>query len=1134
MIKQRSLIFIMIGLTIISAFLICYVLYSKATHEGFYPVSDDRIALGNDAVRMYNDFAATQRPDHLGVIAGGIKGDGQLHKALETGAYENNSNNRQSLASPNYDDEFKYKAPPEMKEIMARIAKCESVKSWDCNAFEDPEFMRYCGICTKDRTTYDNKDHIGGLYIDPQSATEGAKAAAKTGKPYTYTPSAGTCGGEFILGRPYCDIQQDRDDCRKAQSFDSAGDKCALCMNAVEPNRFVYINDRKDKSGGYGLKYKKQIHFPVNLRICLAQTAGIQITVEDDKGKVVGSIDRTKGFIGNSDTALLTLRDCYEGKRFKVKIRLPRFKNYEWTSDDKTQIAELSGPKHAKLVRAMYGPNINDYKKDDDRAVDVSAYVKSHFGITDCSKFSVSATNDGLGGDPTYGIYKQLRLVYSDNGTDFAYAYTGEGGVSKPVADDNFKRLCPVGASVKDAERAVCETNEGRAYVEGNITNYYGATAATGGGRCVEQLPKTVQGIAGMWESFGGAVKRYLPINHSVVMINGLNVDAIGPPILGTIKNSKYHKDKPRSQIVDLPDYLFWFWAKDHTSAECEFLLEVPATLRDPTHIDDMKLCPSGPLIQTKEASAKLQASVCEKAVDGKPQGPGSYTLDCIKSLYLASGCTPAGSGIPTTVAKAKTLMKDSMTGADLELSDIVDMFDNMYAIATTGSDTGGARATSEEYSRMAEECLGKIILDPCDTPQKLTGPHTMECLDFLFRNAGKNNANVGSTYNGLTNRSSGTDRTKSTPVMYCQRNGTLSPIASNGKPNFDAIQQANSHGGVGGVKEFYRQIHYDANFNTNPSSQKLALNQCYGVRVNIKPPTSKGIKARYLMIRPTQLRTDGYLQIAYLQVFNVQDVDVAANKPATAASVFDNSVASIAVTGQAGTRNYPNIYHSATPNPNTEWWMIDFGGVEEIAYAVYYNRSDCCDQRSRGMRVQLLSTDMSVVKEQQLVGGMVETVMFANAKPASLIRMGIAFTFIPAKDPGSVLSGLPTGEVMINKNVRTKVFADTTDFVVYAANNNLGGCFSFKHKTSDRWIRQQGFRLRLTNDDRSTAFKTESSFKVVDSVAGNPGEISFESAANPGMYLLTAENGGVYIGSAVDRDQQTRASWLLPVTRNN
>jgi hypothetical protein len=475
--------------------------------------------------------------------------------------------------------------------------------------------------------------------------------------------------------------------------------------------------------------------------------------------------------------------------------------------------------------------------------------------------------------------------------------------------------------------------------------------------------------------------------------------------------------------------------------------------------------------------------------------------------------------------------MKNKFTGQNKDIDEIIQDMDTLYAIAFTGKDLNNNEVGDEEYMQASEDCFGKVIFNPCDTAQKETGPHTVKCLDYLFRNAGKDNDGVGSTYSGVFSRSSGTDRTKKTPVMYCQRLGSMSPIGADGQPNFDAIQAANSYGSVSNVKEFYRKIHYDANFNTNATDQKIALNQCYGVAIRTKKPICKGVKARYVYVRPSLLSGDNWIQISQLQVFNNYDLCVSQGKPTQATSTYaggaDGSVASKAVDGQAKNRNHPGEFHAGSTNANTEYWMVDLGKTEEVAYVVYYNRADCCQHRARGMRVQLVDEANQVVKEKQLTGAMVDTLMFSNAKPSGLIRTAADFMFIPGRYSGSVLFPMPGGDTFIR--TMASVSRNTTMFMVEAPTNGQGGAFSFRHKETNRYLRCQGFRARVSNDDGSDAFKRESSFKVIESVAGNPGEISFEPISNPGLYLSVADNMGLFFGPVANVNQQKLASWRVP-----
>jgi hypothetical protein len=1226
-------------LIIISIAIICiYFLYQYLSpiKEGFYPVNEARIELGNTARHRYNDFADTQDVVRGNVIPEGPQGDSMLERMLRGPTYEGNGQkvSRGPAASVNYDDEFDYLASPQGNLIMARVKKCESYTSWNCGAFEDPEFDKYCGICTSNGQNHIGKPHVGGLYIDSDSKTRTKKMADEAGTKPEYAPTVGICKGEFITSRPHCDIQKDRDDCSKAQSFEDqhVKAKCALCVQSPDENKFVYIGGRAGKEANYALKPAKPVEFKVRLRFGVADATSAKIVVTRNADQKV-----YKGaFIQGTNVYIVDIDKAYENEKYNILITYPEYRPYNWTTENITRIDSLANPKRAKLVRAAYGPFIGDHTKDDPRAVDVSKYIKEKFNIQDCSKTEVVASNDGLGGDPTYGIYKQLRLVYSDNGSDFVYAFTGEGGKSKPVVDAKFEQLCPVGMSVKDAEKIVCETNldsslNGNIYTDGKNDNYrlddasqatgtapnkvifysacdYGGKATElaygdynfarliaagyqndtlqslkvpdgitvtlwehdiGGGRplivskdtpclkafnymntvsscqmsssstgakCIQQIPKRTRGIVGVWESLGHA-PRVVPINHSLVSINGFDVGENGPPTLGTVQGSKYFKtDVPPSKLPNIPNYLFWFWEKNRQSSMCDFTVVVPATLRDTSVLEDTIICPTGPLASTPEAAKRLQAGACEKlGPGGVPQGPGTYSLECVKSLYLASGCTNEGKTYPSNAEKARAITQDSSTGTENDADTFSYALAEMYTIATTAFNFAGLRVEDDTHAKALDDCFGKVVGDPCDTPFKATGPHTVKCLNYLYKNAGKNNPEIGQTYPGVYSRSSGTDRTSKTPTMYCQNKGSMSPVDPKGQPNADAIQAANSYGGIEAVREFYRLMHYNANFSKNVNEQKIALNQCYGVGVKTKTPTCKGTKARYVRVMQSMIVPNAHIQIAQLQVFNVFDTNVALKKPTSCASQWDSSSGpSLAVDGNASsTRQWP-IYHDMAQRnwsraTSDEFWQVDLQQEEEIAYIVYYNRFDCCRERSRGMRIQLLDSQGVVVKEKTLVGGTVETVMFSNARPSTLLRTGTELQFAPGRYPGSVISVKSSGEILVSKKeAGNPSFLQSAVFVVVAGNDNTGSTFSFKHKFSNNFLRSQGFRVRASADDNTDAFRRETSFKVSDSISGSPGEVSYESMATANTYLSVAENMGVYISSGKTPAEQRMCSWFI------
>jgi hypothetical protein len=286
--------------------------------------------------------------------------------------------------------------------------------------------------------------------------------------------------------------------------------------------------------------------------------------------------------------------------------------------------------------------------------------------------------------------------------------------------------------------------------------------------------------------------------------------------------------------------------------------------------------------------------------VNGREQGPGTYTDACIKSLFLKSGCKMEGHGYPRTPDMIKKLAYKQVRGPpgapadilnhvlkvlpDLQppagiyerlqpemiknsynnaarnntlptwLADMNDLLeqnnmvyippmvstsdalvdeDIMIAVQQTKeeADTPYKRGDNLKLLEKANlDCYGKFEFNPCAGPNEATGPHTMECLDFLFKNSGKNISSIGKTYNQSFDRTSGTDRIPDKPIMYCTRKGKLSPIDEKGNVNMDAVQKANSQGGVVEVRKFYDDNHRKANYSLDKDTQYKAMYDCYGL----------------------------------------------------------------------------------------------------------------------------------------------------------------------------------------------------------------------------------------------------------------------------------------------------------------
>ena len=1124
MLGSSRLMIILLVLIIIT--FVYFHFFHNKIHEGFYPVTNERINFERETgKRRYNDYSDTVDPEKAGVIPNGAEGDILLNKLLLTPDYEG-SKNTETSGGLTFVNELKYKAPPLNSDILERILLCERLQTWNCESLSDPKFKQYCGICTSNGQDHLGNKHIGGLYIDPEVKAK-AMSEVKNGEKYVVEPTAGTCSGEFITERPYCDVQKDRYECSTVQGFeDKIGQsKCALCANSPGGNQYVYVGSRGNEDVNYKL-YGNPTQFKIRLRFAVTHPseATIVVTRSEDNKVFNGS------FIIGTNTYIVDLPNASENERYNIKIRYPEYKDHQFTSEEATRIKNMSTPRYAPLQNAFYGPVIdgdNGFLKDDPRAIDVTDTIKS-LNIKDCSRTKIPVGVDTIGKDPTPGVEKQLRLVYSNDSIEFAYAYGQDGSQTSSVDTKSFDTLCSPPISKSLAEKQVCENDidgnfiPNRIYSGGNNTGYFGTSSKI---QCVQTIKPTARGIVGVWESVG-KVPRTVPLDISVVRVNGYDVGDEGVRTLGTLKGSSiFKKLVTPSLAVNIPQNLFWFWAKQSTLTNCDFTVQVPATLRDPSVAEDLKLCPTGPLIVTKEAATNLGQGACEKLVNGKPQGPGNYSDDCIRSLFLSLGCSVEGKAYPNTREKVMSFTVDSLTKSDNSIDTITDNITNLHTVATTGKNTDGLVVEQSSYVKATLDCFGTTITNPCDTAFKDSGPQKPDCLDYLFRNAGKDNQSIGQTYPGMYNRSSGTDRIDKAPIMYCQRTGSLSPYGADGKINDDAVSQANSYGSVQAIREFYRQVHADANFNQDSVKQQNALMKCYGVGVVSKKSICKGIFARYVAIRPSY-KSDNIIQISQLEVYDVNGNNVSAKQPTKSSIPYEPTQSASAVDGRAAVREFPDLFSSQNDNTldkSQTYWMVDLGKSTEVSYVMYYNRVSYSN-RAIGMRLQLLDENKILVKQKTFSGGLIETVLFSDVKPSGLLRTGTKVSFSPGRFSGSKLSITAGGEVLIR---RQNAGGEDTSFIALAGNAPVPGSFSFKHASSERYIRVQGFRIRVADDDGTNAFKSETTFVVSDSLAGNPGEVSYESVSTPGNYLCVSDNMGVYLTKVNSPIDKRNCSWI-------
>ena len=123
------------------------------------------------------------------------------------------------------------------------IRNAETIKSSDCNAFDNADFAYHSGICHEGGIDSGGNPTIGGLYISiDDKETAEIMAERMNSKEVNYTPTVGKCDPyRFSTSKQQClDIQNELN-CIKKQSFDVNG--CGLCF---ADDTYHYIDSKTE------------------------------------------------------------------------------------------------------------------------------------------------------------------------------------------------------------------------------------------------------------------------------------------------------------------------------------------------------------------------------------------------------------------------------------------------------------------------------------------------------------------------------------------------------------------------------------------------------------------------------------------------------------------------------------------------------------------------------------------------------------------------------------------------------------------------------------------------------------------------------------------------------------------------
>ena len=171
--------------------------------------------------------------------------------------------------------------------LWASIDKCESVKTMDCGAFDDPEFEKICGICLDIGKNSDSVPATGGMVLLSEDKNLAKESASSNYLP-NYTPTLGFCpAGKMVSTKAECLKLQRQLLCRKNSSYSLEG--CSQCYSDTTYS----IVDPKTSPGvvtgsghilvvGKGILNIEEQGFPAKAGIKLHETNPYKVNV---KGK---------------------------------------------------------------------------------------------------------------------------------------------------------------------------------------------------------------------------------------------------------------------------------------------------------------------------------------------------------------------------------------------------------------------------------------------------------------------------------------------------------------------------------------------------------------------------------------------------------------------------------------------------------------------------------------------------------------------------------------------------------------------------------------------------------------------------------------------------------------------------------
>ena len=244
----------------------------------------------------------------------------------------------------------------------------------------------------------------------------------------------------------------------------------------------------------------------------------------------------------------------------------------------------------------------------------------------------------------------------------------------------------------------------------------------------------------------------------------------------------------------------------------------MPTSLDEPMYADEKESCPSGPIVTTEVGAGLMGANSCFK-----PDGSFNPSLYCMQQLFQSAGGTTEGKAFPTTEAAAAALAVKNAAGKP-SLDATMQRFNDRSNVAIYGVDANGAPQKFDKIKEAALEMLGITMNNPCDGPMAQTGPHSQECLDYLWRTSGNPGQDAVQG-----------DPSK-IPYGYCGAAGTAAPLNPNGSINETNVMEANDYGAIPNIRAYYQSIYNRAHDTYDFDQQTDAMRRCFNLNLEAPP----------------------------------------------------------------------------------------------------------------------------------------------------------------------------------------------------------------------------------------------------------------------------------------------------------